>query len=225
MKKKPLIKNILKLLVSFFIFFESSTIRTILIHIFKIKKKTPGTLTVLSFGVNIIILIFLFIIFRKDIIKEFKIFKDNISDNIDTGLKYWMLGLAGMMISNIIITFILKGGGASNEEAVQKMINSAPLFMIINAGIIAPINEELLFRKNFRNVFKNNILFILVSGIFFGYMHVAGSTSLTQWLYIIPYSSLGISFAIMYNKTNTVFTSITIHSIHNTILTILSILV
>ena len=68
-------------------------------------------------------------------------------------------------------------------------------------------------------------IFILVSGIFFGYMHVAGSTSLTQWLYIIPYSSLGISFAIMYNKTNTVFTSITIHSIHNTILTILSILV
>lgn len=225
MKDKHSIINILKLFTSFFIFFESSSIKNLLIYIFRIKKQTPGVLTALSFGVNLIILMFLFIIFRKDIIKEFKIYKENISNNIDIGLKYWMLGLAGMMISNIMITFILNGGGASNEQAVQKMINSAPLFMIINAGILAPINEELLFRKNFRNIFKNNILFILTSGIFFGYMHVAGSTNLIQWLYIIPYSSLGISFAIMYKKTNTIFTSITMHAIHNTILTLLSILI
>ena len=129
-----------------------------------------------------------------------------------------------MMISNILITIIFQAGGASNEQQVQKMIQTAPLFMFVNAGFIAPINEELLFRKNFRNIFKNNLIFILISGIFFGYLHVTSATSIGQLAYIIPYSSLGISFAIMYCKTNTVFTSISMHMMHNTILTLFSIL-
>lgn len=224
MKYKNLVTNIFKLIISLFLFFESTYIQKFLIWIFHIKKITPSLVTVLSFTSNLFILILLLLLFKKDIIKEFKIFKNNISNNIDTGFKYWLIGLAGMMVSNILITIIFQGGGADNEQQVQKMIQAAPLFMILNAGLIAPINEEILFRKNFRNIFKNNIIFILVSGIFFGYLHVSGATSLLQWIYIIPYSSLGISFAIMYSKTNTVFTSICMHMMHNTILTLISIL-
>lgn len=224
MKYKNLCTNILKLIISFFLFFESTYIQKFFVWIFHIKKITPSLVTILSFISNLVILIFLFLLFRKDLIKEFKLFKKNVSNNIDIGFKYWLLGLAGMMVSNIFITIIFQGGGASNEQQVQKMIQAAPLFMILNAGLIAPINEEILFRKNFRNVFKNNIVFILVSGIFFGYLHVSGATSLLQWAYIIPYSSLGIGFAIMYSKTNSVFTSICMHMMHNTILTLISIL-
>lgn len=224
MKQKKIIINIVKLIISFFIFFNSIYIQKFLVYILNIKKITPKLSTLISFLSSIIILILLLIIFRKEIIEEFKTFKKNISENIDIGFKYWFIGLAGMFISNIVITFIFKGAGAQNEQEVQKMITAAPLLMIITAGIIAPINEEILFRKNFKNVFKNNLLFIIISGIFFGYLHVSSSTSLMQWIYIIPYSSLGICFAIMYNKTNTVFTSISMHMIHNTILTLISIL-
>lgn len=224
MKHKKLFINILKLLFSFFLFFEGVYIQKFIVLVFHIKKITPSLATSLNFISNLVILFILFLLYRKELIKEFHTFKKNISNNIDTGFKYWMIGLAGMMISNILITIIFKAGGADNEQQVQKMIQAAPLFMIINAGIIAPINEEILFRKNFRNVFKNNLIFILVSGIFFGYLHVSGATSLLQWAYIIPYSSLGISFAVMYCKTNTVFTSIFMHMMHNTILTIISIL-
>ncbi len=224
MKYENLFTNIFKLIISLFLFFESIYIQKLFIWIFHIKKITPSLVTVLSFTSNLVILILLFLLFRKDIIKEFRIFKNNISNNIDIGFKYWLIGLAGMMISNILITIIFQGGGADNEQQVQKMIQAAPLFMILNAGLIAPINEEILFRKNFRNIFKNNIIFILVSGIFFGYLHVSGATSLLQWIYIIPYSSLGIGFAIMYSKTNTVFTSICMHMMHNTVLTLISIL-
>lgn len=224
MKYKNLFTNILKLIISFFLFFESTYIQKFFVWIFHIKNITSSLATILNFTSNLVILILLFLLFRKDLIKEFKVFKKNISNNIDIGFKYWLIGLAGMMISNILITIIFQGGGANNEQQVQKMIQAAPLFMIINAGIIAPINEEILFRKNFRNIFKNNMIFILISGIFFGYLHVSGATSLLQWAYIIPYSSLGIGFAIMYSKTNTVFTSICMHMMHNTILTFISIL-
>ena len=128
-----------------------------------------------------------------------------------------------MVMSNFIIAFILGGGQATNEQGVQKMIDVAPIIMLITAGIIGPINEELIFRKCFKNILKNKWFFILISGIVFGYLHVSGANSLNQFLYIIPYSSLGIAFATTYYKTNTVFSSIFVHMLHNTILTLISI--
>lgn len=129
-----------------------------------------------------------------------------------------------MMISNFVISFLLNASQATNEQMVQKMISAMPYLLIISAGIIAPINEEILFRKVFKDNIKNKIICILVSGILFGYMHVTSATTILQFLYIIPYSSLGISFAVMYSKTDSIFTSMSMHMFHNTILTILSII-
>lgn len=231
---KNLIKNIFKGLLCIFLFFESVWIQRLLIIIFNIKKVTTSTATLLNFCSNIIFCLFLIFLFRKELIKEWKIYKKNLSDNVDIGIKYWLLGLAGMMAANIIINFILGANQASNEQSVQKMIAAFPILMIINAGIIAPINEEILFRKCFKNVFKKKWLFILSSGIFFGFLHVSSAIAsfiytptfelFKQSLYIIPYSCLGISFAYMYYKTDSVYTSIFMHMFHNTALTIVSIL-
>ena len=136
-----------------------------------------------------------------------------------------LLSSIGMSFSNIIITFLLKGGGATNEKMVQDMITTLPFIMLVNAGVLAPILEELTFRKAFREALSNKWLFILVSGLVFGGLHVITSFQTPlELLYIIPYSSLGVAFAYMYDKTDTVFTSIAMHMIHNTILTLLSIL-
>jgi len=85
--------------------------------------------------------------------------------------------------------------------------------------------EELVFRKAFKDAIKNKWLFIIISGLIFGGMHVVGSyTTITDLLFIIPYSCLGFAFAAAYYNTDTIFTSITLHMIHNTILTVTSIL-
>ena len=129
-----------------------------------------------------------------------------------------------MMTSNIFLNIIFKVGGANNEKAVQEMIKSLPWLMLLTAGIIAPMIEELVFRKGFRNAFNNKYLFIILSGTIFGAMHIITSNNPLQILYLIPYSSLGIAFAISYEKTDTIFTPITLHVLHNTILTALSII-
>ena len=216
--------NLLKGIFSFILFFSTSYIQQILIVVFNIKKITIKDAVVISFISSLIIASILILIYRKDLIKEWKIYKKNLSKNIDIGFKYWLIGLMCMMISNFIISFLLKADQATNEQAVQKMISAMPYLLIVSAGILAPINEEILFRKVFKDNIKNKIIYILVSGIFFGYMHVTSATTIPQFLYIIPYSSLGIAFAVMYSKTDSVFTSMTMHMFHNTILTILSII-
>lgn len=216
--------NLLKGIFSFILFFSTSYIQQILIVVFNIKKITIKNAVVISFISSLIIASILILIYRKDLIKEWKIYKKNLSKNIDIGFKYWLIGLMCMMISNFIISFLLKADQATNEQAVQKMISAMPYLLIVSAGILAPINEEILFRKVFKDNIKNKIIYILVSGIFFGYMHVTSAKTIPQFLYIIPYSSLGIAFAVMYSKTDSVFTSMTMHMFHNTILTILSII-
>lgn len=212
----------------FILFYFSSYIQLIPILLFNmdITSITGAQNVMLSAFSNIVLLLILLLIFRKDIKKEWKIFKDNFLENIDIGIKYWLIGLGIMMISNIFINVFLQLGQAANEQAVQSMITSLPWLMLINAGFIAPCTEEIVFRKGFKKAFPNKYAFIILSALVFGSLHVITSmTSPIELLYIIPYGALGAAFAYMYQKTNTIFTSISMHMFHNTALILLSILV
>lgn len=227
MKKEINLKEIKKSILVFVLFYFSSYIQLIPIYAFNLNlSNLSGTNKVLlSIFSNTILLSILILLYKNELIEDFKKYKNKLGSNIDTGFKYWFFGLIGMFISNIIINVIMKNGQAENEKIVQQMISYAPILMIINAGLIAPIIEEITFRKAFKNVLKGKWLFILTSGIIFGALHVITKlTSPIDLLYIIPYSSLGIAFAYMYYKTNTIYTSTTMHIIHNSILTILSIM-
>lgn len=220
-------KGLILAIVVFLVFYFSSFFQLIPIILFNmnIQNITEAQNVMLSTFSNVILLLILFLIFRKEIIKEWKKFKDKFLENIDTGIKYWLVGLTIMMISNIIINLIMNLGQAANEQAVQQMISAIPWLMFINAGIIAPCTEELVFRKSFRKAFTNKWLFILMSALIFGSLHVLPSmTSPLELLYIIPYGSLGGAFAYMYQKTDTIFTPITMHMFHNSALVLLSII-
>ena len=221
-------KDLILGIIVFLLFYFSSYFQLIPIILLNwdIRSNTESQNVLLSTFSNIVLLLILFLIFRKDIIKEWKKFKSNFLENIDTGIKYWLVGLAIMMGSNIIINIVMNLGQAANEQAVQQMISALPWLMFINAGIIAPCTEELIFRKSFRKAFPNKWLFILISALVFGSLHVVTSmTSPIELLYIIPYGALGGAFAYMYQKTDTIFTSIAMHMFHNSALILLSILV
>lgn len=221
-------KGLILAIIIFLLFYFSAYFQLIPISLFNldIKNITESQNVMLSAFSNVILLLILFLIFRKDIIKEWKKFKNNLLENIDIGIKYWLVGLAIMMVSNIIINIGMNLGQATNEQAVQKMISAIPWLMFINAGIIAPCVEELVFRKSFRKAFPNKWIYILMSALIFGSLHVLPSmTSPLELLYIIPYGSLGGAFAYIYQKTETIFTPIAMHMFHNSILVLLSILI
>ena len=221
-KYKYIIKAILIFIFSYFVL-DYAFYYTL--YYLKVKELSGPMLVILNALKNIILLFILFLIYRKDLIRDWDKFRANVFDNLDEGIKYWFLGLVGMVASNLIINFVFKGGQAGNEQAVQDYIKYLPWLMLINVGFLGPMVEELVFRKTFRDAIKNKWLFIIISGLIFGGMHVVGSyTGLVDLLFIIPYSCLGFAFAAAYYNTDTIFTSITLHMIHNTILTVTSIL-
>lgn len=219
-------KYIIKAILVFILFtFVLDYIFSYTLYYLKVKELSGPMLVILNALKNIILLFILFLIYRKDLIRDWDKFRANVFDNLDEGIKYWFLGLVGMVASNLIINFVFKGGQAGNEQAVQDYIKYLPWLMLINVGFLGPMVEELVFRKAFKDAIKNKWLFIIISGLIFGGMHVVGSyTTITDLLFIIPYSCLGFAFAAAYYNTDTIFTSITLHMIHNTILTVTSIL-
>ena len=111
------------------------------------------------------------------------------------------------------------------EEAVQEIIKASGFITILTIGILAPIVEELVFRKAFKEAINNKYAFIIASGFVFGGLHVFLSlTSVWDLFYLIPYCSLGIAFSSMYAKTDNIYTSIIMHSFHNTVFSLLSVL-
>ena len=131
--------------------------------------------------------------------------------------------------SYLSITLFFSGAQANNEDAVRNMIDLAPLYMLFSVSIYAPFVEELIFRKSIKDSvlgFGNNkilkYLYILISGLIFSSLHVIGMTnSYLDYLYIIPYFGLGAAFATLYYKTDNIFSSISMHSLHNTVAIIL----
>ena len=81
--------------------------------------------------------------------------------------------------------------------------------------------EELVFRKSIKKIIPQKYLFILVSGIFFGSVHVIGQAEhLVEYLHIISYSIPGLVLATAYQKSDNIFVSTSIHFFHNTVLLI-----
>ena len=227
MQKKTLIKNIFKLIVVFILFNESYLFQYIPIIIFRldVKKLTMSNNVLLNIFANICLLIILILMYRKELRKDFKKFKKDIVSNLNVGFNYWTVGLFIMIVSNVIINLVFKTGGAGNEQAVQKMISTLPFMMLIDAAFIAPINEEIVFRKTLMDIFKNKYVFSFLSFLIFGLVHVIGNvSSWADYLYIIPYGAMGLTFALADYKTDTIFTSICMHMFHNFALTLISII-
>lgn len=217
MKKK--LFNIFKVLGLFLLFFSITAIPAAIFNI-DLEKLSDLNLIIYSFSCNILFLIIIIACYFKTLKKDFKPFFKNFLKNFEESFKYYIIGLLIMIVSNLIITATI-GGLAENEEIVRKSIDLAPILMLIEVSIYAPIAEELLFRKSIRDLFKNKWLYILVSGFIFGGLHVIGCKNLIEYLYLIPYCSLGFAFSYIYAKTDNIYSTITLHAMHNTVTIIL----
>ena len=168
---------------------------------------------------EVLILCLILLIFNKKIKKDFDDILKNHKTYYSKSIKYYLVGLIIMVFSNTILALLTNGGIAGNEETVRAMFKMSPVYMYISAVLFAPVVEELVFRQGIRNICGKNIIFIIVSGFLFGGLHVMSSISTTLDLfYIIPYSALGVVFAIMLYKTDNIFVSMGFHFMHNGIL-------
>ena len=149
-------------------------------------------------------------------------FKKNIKKYFEISFKNWFLGFLFMIISNYIINYFFPGLG-KNEETVQQLIKLLPVIAFLFTTVFAPFVEEMIFRKYLQDAIKNKYLFMILSGLLFGLVHVLGYKNPLEYLLIIPYGSLGVMFAKTINETDNVYSSIMMHMFQNGVLTLLSI--
>ena len=174
-------------------------------------------------------ILILFILYKDKIVNDFRNYIKIFRDSFDVSFKYYFIGVTIMVISNLIITLFFSEANAGNEEAVRELIDQVPLYMIFSVSIYAPFVEELIFR----HCIKDSIMcygdskltkgiYIFISGSIFALLHILGqATSYLDYIFIVPYMSLGVAFAALYCKTNNIFSSISMHMLHNTFTVIL----
>ena len=221
---KKIIKPIYKYLRFFILvilFFISSIFKLIPIYIFdldinNISSSTQALLTLFS---NSILVILSILLYFKEIKTHFinlkKMKKKKLFISLDTAFRYWLIGVAIMIISNFIISK-LGIATSNNDTSVISMLEASPIIASISVILIGPFIEEMVFRMGFKDVLNKKWLFIFTSGIIFGSIHVIGSmNSMFELLYLIPYCGLGIAFAFIYEDSDNIFISFLFHLLHN----------
>lgn len=174
------------------------------------------------------------LIVHKDIFKQFKEFIKSPKMFLNTGFTYWIYGVIVMIISNLIVTSIV-GNIAVNEQTTRDTIIKTPIYAIPTIIFFGPFLEELVFRYAFRKSFTKKIPYALFSAFVFGLLHVMTAfDTLTianilahakEFLFLVPYGSLGFFFAKSYYETKNIFSSVIPHILHNSISVLLILIV
>ena len=191
----------------------------------KIIGKNNLTLNNIILIVMEIILVIVFTLMNlKKLKNNYQDFNYNYKDYLKIGLKYWFLGFIIMGVSNAVISNFITNNIAANEETNRLLLINYPIYSVLAMTVMGPYVEELVFRANFRDAF-NKIGFIVFTTLLFAGVHVFnGFSSILDLVYFIPYGSLAFFFALTYVKTNNIFTTIVIHTMHNTLAVIILIL-
>lgn len=185
-----------------------------------LTKKAEILLQLYSYMVMLTIIYYIYQDYYKE---KFKDFIKNSHEYFDVGFKSWFIGFILMFLIN---SFLIKMNlNSSNENGIQNLITNFPFISFILTTIMAPLVEETIFRKSLKDIFNNKIVYIIMSGLIFGYLHVSGSSNYLEYLYILSYGALGSSFAYIVFKTDNIFPAILMHMIHNGSLTIISIMI
>lgn len=219
MKNK--IKNIILSILIFLVYYFFPHIINFLLEIFKIDLSTLNKyiLILILFLVELIPVLFLVIVYRKDLKEEFKTYKENFIKNLDKYIRLWIFALLLMTLSNTLIQILTGSEISNNEQVVRDIAKILPIYSIFTTCLCAPIGEELAYRKTIGNIFTNKKLAIIMSGFIFGLAHVIGTyTGLTDLLYIIPYGLFGSVFMYIYLESKSIWTTMSIHFMHNALL-------
>ncbi len=219
-EKGTRIKNIIKGISVIFIYFFVSLFKDLPLELLGFHYDSLNVFwkEFYSIGVEVILILIIVFIFKEQFKKAFNDLKKNHLKYFTGNFKYYLIGVIIMMLANSLI-LILGGTSSDNETAIRGQFADYPIYTFIAAVFLAPILEESVFRLSFRNIFKNNLLFILASGLIFGGLHLTGMLDSKLFaLYLVAYSSMGIAFAYMLTKTNNIFVTMGFHFMHNGIL-------
>lgn len=171
----------------------------ILFSMFRLDENTITNLGTIIIG--IIMFIIFFFIYKDKIINDFK--KLTKKDLIFTIIMSLIL-IGG----NCLLCLFIKSDN-SNQDTINSLLFQYKILGSLVAGLLLPVVEEFVFRYSFDTICQNKWVFLIVSSLVFGFVHVIGVSA-------VIYIYIGIILAFIYLKTNkNILASSLAHSINN----------
>jgi membrane protease YdiL (CAAX protease family) len=137
----------------------------------------------------------------------------------------WILAAYGIFIG-VTAIYSLVVNTESEQQVLQDIGQEKDTIVLVFQGILviglAPVSEELFFRGFLFGGLRGKMSFwpaALISGIFFGLIHVLGGT----WEVIPPLALFGILLAWLYERTGSLGPPMLMHALQNTIAFIVTI--
>ena len=173
--------------------------------------------------IDVIILVAVIICFKDKLKRDLKLFKENAKAYLQYILPKVGIIYLLMLLVSVASMLISQEASSVNQESLEAL----PKWYLAPMAIIwAPIVEEVIFRGVLRRFIKNNILFIIASGIIFGVLHTIGEASLANIIIMaMPYAVLGGGWAYLYAKTDNITNNILAHAFQNTLATLFSLMI
>lgn len=165
----------------------------------------------------IVLVLSIFLISRNK--QFFHVFKEKavpVSQAIMWGVIGFFLVLLAQSISVQIEVALGIAPGSENTEAIMEITRVAPI-MMVSSVLLAPILEELIFRRIiFGSLIQKYNFFIstIISAFIFGLVHM-------EFIHILIYTATGFVFSFLYYKTKRLMTSIIAHMLLNGFVTVL----
>ncbi len=217
-------RNFIKFIIVFLMFFLGGTAISILLISIGIKPKLfdAKDLNYYECLIELIYALVIYVLYRCYFRADFKELKSGFKSYISDILKYFALFMAVKIVSSLVTTILgfivgVEIGESENQNIIINLTSAAPIIMVISASILAPIVEEGIFRLSLRKIINNKYLFIIISGLVFGFMHVFPTDlSLTVALiYSVVYVTMGVYLAYVYVETDNIWIPIIVHALNN----------
>lgn len=221
---KDNVKNIFKLIISFVLFFNLSLV---IAYIFKLVGISYSDFNYIDYAclntfIELIMFVVVLLFYKKYLKKDLVLFKLNKKDYIKKIVSYFLIFLVvkyGVALFSSLLLVMLGSDlvTSENQEAVVNLAKKLPFMMMISTSLLAPFVEEGIFRLGIKKVINNKYLFILVSGLIFGFMHIF-PTELPLYVALIEslnYVTMGLLLSYIYNETDNIYVVVIIHALNN----------
>ena len=179
------------------------------------------------FGIvcNIILIIVLIFIYKKDL-KEYAIsFNNNRKKMIKTIIIYAIISIfAVALINGIVINVLGINHVTENDSSLFESFKTYPVMVAFLTIVYYPIVEEIVFEKTIKDIISNKWLFVSLSALFFWYYNIAyiGGIDYITIMSSLYYFVLGFIRALAFNRTDNLYVPMIIKSLYNLFVTIIS---
>ena len=182
----------------------------------EIIGNSKNGLVIYEFVIFGILSLIIFLMFRKEIIRDVRLLIKNIGTYTRFTVPIFTIMTFVYFLVTIILALTIKEQSL-NEQSLQSLPRVA---LIIISCLFGPFVEEGVFRLLPRKFLKNNYIYVIFSSVVFGLIHILSSWSNIfsnplQLLYFFSYWILGLGLSINYVKTKNFASNVLYHATWN----------